>query len=113
MRPLQPSLPAARNTSLLGNLRAATGLDDLDVVTDSEGNAAVRAGRYISDNVYLGVEAGAQRLDQGHDQPRHHRESEGARRPSAPMAIPASASSTRRTTDAAAAASLSIEPAPG
>ena len=52
-------LAGGGNTSLLGNLRAATGLDDLDVVTDSEGNAAVRAGRYISDNVYLGVEAGA------------------------------------------------------
>lgn len=52
-------LAGGSNTSLLGNLRGATGLDDLDVVTDSEGNAAVRAGRYISDNVYLGVEAGA------------------------------------------------------
>lgn len=52
-------LAGGSNTSLLGNLRSATGLDDLDVVTDSEGNAAVRAGRYISDNVYLGVEAGA------------------------------------------------------
>ena len=33
---------------------------DLDVVTDSDGNAAVRAGRYIQDNVYLNVEAGAE-----------------------------------------------------
>jgi translocation and assembly module TamB len=52
-------LAGGSNTSLLGNLRNATGLDDLDVVTDSKGNAAVRAGRYIADNVYLGVEAGA------------------------------------------------------
>ena len=52
-------LAGGSDTSLLGNLRAATGLDDLDIVTDSEGNAAVRAGRYVSDNVYLGVEAGA------------------------------------------------------
>jgi translocation and assembly module TamB len=52
-------LAGGGNTSLLGNLRAATGLDDLDVVTDSEGNAAVRAGRYIQENIYLGVEAGA------------------------------------------------------
>ena len=51
-------LAGGSNNSLLGGLRAATGLDDLDVVTDSEGNAAVRAGRYIQDNVYLGVEAG-------------------------------------------------------
>ncbi|MGH6760663.1 MAG: translocation/assembly module TamB domain-containing protein [Phyllobacterium sp.] len=47
------------NNSLLGSLRQGVGLDDLDIVTDSEGNAGVRAGRYIRDNIYLGVEAGA------------------------------------------------------
>ncbi|WP_312798197.1 translocation/assembly module TamB domain-containing protein, partial [Tianweitania sp.] len=52
-------LAGGGNNSLLGSLRAGTGLDDLDVVTDSEGNAAVRAGRYINENTYLGVEAGA------------------------------------------------------
>ena len=52
-------LSGGANTSLLGNLRKATGLDDLDVTTDTNGNASVRAGRYIRDNVYLGVEAGA------------------------------------------------------
>ncbi|MEO4000064.1 translocation/assembly module TamB domain-containing protein [Mesorhizobium sp. CAU 1732] len=52
-------LAGGGNTSLLGSLRSATGLDDLDVITDSEGNAAVRAGRYIQDNIYLGIEAGA------------------------------------------------------
>ena len=52
-------LSGGHNTSLLGNLRKATGLDDLDVTTDAKGNASVRAGRYIRDNVYLGVEAGA------------------------------------------------------
>lgn len=52
-------LAGGSDTSLLQSLRGATGLDDLDIVTDSEGNAAVRAGRYIQDNVYLGVEAGA------------------------------------------------------
>ncbi|HEV7252840.1 MAG TPA: translocation/assembly module TamB domain-containing protein [Mesorhizobium sp.] len=52
-------LAGGGNTSLLGSLREATGLDDLDVVTDEEGNAAVRAGRYVQENVYLGVEAGA------------------------------------------------------
>lgn len=52
-------LAGGSNTSLVGSLRDATGLDDLDIVTDSEGNAAVRAGRYIQDNIYLGVEAGA------------------------------------------------------
>jgi len=52
-------LAGSSNTSLLGSLRDAVGLDDLDVVTDKEGNAAVRAGRYIQENIYLGVEAGA------------------------------------------------------
>jgi translocation and assembly module TamB len=52
-------LAGGANSSLLGSLRGATGLDDIDVVTDSEGNAAVRAGRYINDNIYLGVEAGS------------------------------------------------------
>src|SRR5690606_17383955 len=50
-------LAGGSNTSLLGSLRDAVGLDDLDVVTDKEGNAAVRAGRYIQENIYLGVEA--------------------------------------------------------
>ncbi|MHA1189197.1 MAG: translocation/assembly module TamB domain-containing protein, partial [Alphaproteobacteria bacterium] len=44
---------------LLGRLRETTGLDDLDVVTDAQGNPAVRAGRYVSDNIYLGVEQGS------------------------------------------------------
>jgi len=45
--------------SLMGSLREAAGLDDLDIITDAEGNAAVRAGAYLDDNIYLGVEAGA------------------------------------------------------
>ncbi|WP_309086063.1 translocation/assembly module TamB domain-containing protein [Chelativorans sp.] len=52
-------LAGGSNMSLLGGIREATGLDELDIVTDEEGNAAVRAGRYIQENVYLGVEAGA------------------------------------------------------
>jgi translocation and assembly module TamB len=52
-------LAGGSNTSLVGGLRDATGLDDLDIVTDSDGNTAVRAGRYIQENIYLGVEAGA------------------------------------------------------
>ena len=43
---------------ILDRLRAGTGLDDLDVNTDTKGNAAVTAGRYISERVYLGVAAG-------------------------------------------------------
>ncbi|MGN6767991.1 MAG: translocation/assembly module TamB domain-containing protein, partial [Rhizobiaceae bacterium] len=53
-------LAGGSNPSLLGNLRKATGLDDLDVVTNEKGQTAVRAGRYIQDNIYLGVEAGAE-----------------------------------------------------
>jgi translocation and assembly module TamB len=52
-------LSGGQNTSLLGQLRQSTGLDDLDVVTDDEGNAALRAGRYLRDNVYLGIQAGS------------------------------------------------------
>ncbi|TAM99305.1 MAG: translocation/assembly module TamB, partial [Rhizobiaceae bacterium] len=53
-------LAGGSNTSLLDNLRKATGLDDLDVVTDQQGKTAVRAGRYINEHIYLGVEAGAE-----------------------------------------------------
>ena len=66
LSPLQIARLAAAAAELSGRggpgifdqLRAATGLDDLDVTTDAEGNAGVRAGRYINDNIYLGVEAG-------------------------------------------------------
>ncbi|MBC2884123.1 translocation/assembly module TamB [Ochrobactrum sp. CM-21-5] len=52
-------LAGGSNNSLMGKLRQGVGLDDLDVVTDSKGETAVRAGRYIRDNIYLGVEAGS------------------------------------------------------
>jgi translocation and assembly module TamB len=52
-------LSGGQNTSLLGQLRQSTGLDDLDVVTDDQGNAALRAGRYLRENVYLGIQAGS------------------------------------------------------
>ena len=42
----------------LGKVRAATGLDDLRVDSTDEG-ASVGAGKYLSDNVYLGFEQGA------------------------------------------------------
>ncbi|KQX40320.1 hypothetical protein ASD04_06730 [Devosia sp. Root436] len=44
---------------LVDSLRGAAGLADLDIVTDDSGNVAVQAGTYIQDNVYLGVQAGA------------------------------------------------------
>ena len=52
-------LAGGSNNSLMSKLRQGTGLDDIDVVTDSKGQTSVRAGRYIRDNIYLGVEAGA------------------------------------------------------
>lgn len=51
---------AGGGNSLVDDLREATGLADIDVITDAEGNAAVRAGAYLQDNVYISVEAGAQ-----------------------------------------------------
>ncbi|MEO5806387.1 translocation/assembly module TamB domain-containing protein [Devosia sp.] len=52
-------LAGGGNNSLLDSLRGAAGLADLDLVTDDKGNVAVQAGAYIQDNVYLGVQAGA------------------------------------------------------
>lgn len=40
---------------LIDNFRAGIGLDDFDVTTDDEGNAAVSAGKYLSENVYTDV----------------------------------------------------------
>lgn len=41
---------------LVGTLRKSFGLDDLDVTTAEDGSAALRAGKYISDNVYTEIE---------------------------------------------------------
>ncbi len=46
---------AGRGGGALDRLRSNIGLDDFDVTTDDEGNAAVRAGKYLSDNVYTDV----------------------------------------------------------
>ncbi len=40
---------------IVNNLRETTGLDDLDVTTDAEGNVGLQAGKYISENVYTDV----------------------------------------------------------
>ncbi len=45
---------------LFANLRENLGLDDLDIQTDAEGNAALRAGRYLSDNIYTDVTVGGE-----------------------------------------------------
>ena len=46
---------AGRGGGALDNFRQSIGLDDFDVTTDEEGNAAVRAGAYLSENVYTDV----------------------------------------------------------
>lgn len=51
-------LTGGKSPGLVDGLRDGLGFDDLDIVQDSDGNAAVKAGKYISDNVYLGVQAG-------------------------------------------------------
>lgn len=48
------------NSGIFANLREGLGLDDLDFQTDAEGNAGVRAGRYLSENVYADVTLGAE-----------------------------------------------------
>ena len=44
--------------SIMDQVRLATGFDDIDIVTDDAGHTSVRAGRYIADNIYVGVIAG-------------------------------------------------------
>jgi translocation and assembly module TamB len=44
---------------IVSRLRQGFGLDDLDVVTGEDGTAAVRAGRYLSENIYTDVTVGA------------------------------------------------------
>ncbi len=43
---------------IVAKLRKGFGLDDFDVSTDQDGNSSVRAGKYISDNVYTDVTVG-------------------------------------------------------
>ncbi len=43
---------------IIGRLRKSFGLDDLDVTTSADGSAALRAGKYIADNVYTEIEVG-------------------------------------------------------
>jgi translocation and assembly module TamB len=66
LSPLQVARLAAAVSELSGGsggvlsrLRASTGLDDLDIVTDEKGRTSVAAGRYVTENVYLGVQQGA------------------------------------------------------
>lgn len=49
------TLAGKGGAGLVSKLRQGTGLDDLDVGTDEDGNATVRAGKYISERVYTDV----------------------------------------------------------
>ncbi len=44
---------------IVGRLRQGFGLDDLDITTNEEGEAGVRLGRYLTDNIYTDVTVGA------------------------------------------------------
>ncbi|MEQ8368982.1 MAG: translocation/assembly module TamB domain-containing protein [Roseicyclus sp.] len=50
-------------SGIFASLREGLGLDDLDFQTDEAGNAAVRAGRYLSDNIYADVTVGSEETD--------------------------------------------------
>ncbi|QBK31410.1 translocation/assembly module TamB domain-containing protein [Roseitalea porphyridii] len=48
---------AGGGSGLTGGLRNALGVDDLDIVEGEDGGVGVRAGRYLTDNVYLELQA--------------------------------------------------------
>jgi translocation and assembly module TamB len=49
------TLAGSGGGGLIDGFRQDLGLDDFDVTTDEDGNAAVRAGAYLSENVYTDV----------------------------------------------------------
>lgn len=53
------TLSGSGGDGIVSRLRRGTGLDNLDIVTDDEGNAGVRAGRYLTSNVYTEVVVGS------------------------------------------------------
>jgi translocation and assembly module TamB len=58
------TLAGRGGVGIVGRLRQGFGLDDLDVQTSAEGGATVRAGKYLGENLYTGVEVD----DQGQSQ---------------------------------------------
>lgn len=48
---------------LIDDFRNDIGLDDLDITTDDDGAVAVRAGKYLTENVYTDVTIGAERTE--------------------------------------------------
>ena len=53
------TLSGKRGAGTISRLRTGFGLDDLDVTTDDDGAVSVRAGAYISDNIYSDATVGA------------------------------------------------------
>ncbi|PVA06742.1 translocation/assembly module TamB domain-containing protein [Thalassorhabdomicrobium marinisediminis] len=53
------TLAGSGNGGVLNSVREGLDLDDLDLVTDESGNIGVRAGKYLSENVYTDVTVGA------------------------------------------------------
>ena len=51
---------SGRGGGFLGDLREGAGLDDLDFTTSEDGTAAVRAGRYLTENLYSDVTVDAE-----------------------------------------------------
>jgi translocation and assembly module TamB len=51
------TLAGQGGVGIISNLRTGFGLDDLDVTTTDSGATAVRAGKYISENIYTDVTA--------------------------------------------------------
>ena len=45
-------LSGREGLDLVGNLREGVGLDDLDITSDDDGTLAVRAGTYLTENIY-------------------------------------------------------------
>lgn len=58
------TLAGRGGVGIVGRLRQGFGLDDLDVQTGADGGATVRAGKYLTENVYTEVEVD----DQGQSQ---------------------------------------------
>lgn len=52
-------LAGGRSTSIFSKLSNGVGIDDLDVTTDSSGNAQVTAGKYLNDKTYLELQQGS------------------------------------------------------
>ncbi|MBB4568193.1 translocation/assembly module TamB domain-containing protein [Rhizobium leucaenae] len=52
-------LAGGRSTSLFEGLRSHLGVDDLDVTTDSKGQAQVGAGKYLNKRTYIELQQGA------------------------------------------------------